>query len=862
MDSADARERGTHVTFLEDAWKWMVAHAARIWGFALFGVVLAVSWHTLRGIHTREFRVALHALDARDLTLAAAATILNILVMGFYDVLAFRHTRTTPMERWRFGAVAFCWSNFLTLGPIAGPAIRFWLYRNRVDDVAELHAGIVSVVIAFASGLAGWTLAALLNARANGGLVGLAVTSLLLVTTAAWIGRAIAQRTERFAGAPAGSARTIALAIVGWIDWLLAAAAFVACLHATKIDAPARQLIDTFFYGQVIGLASLVPGGFGSSDAFWIVRLPFAQSVSAAALTAYRFIYYIAPWFTASLVLLAWATRRSSRRVDVARRIIASLVGGAGVLIVLSAASPALHARLVLMEHYVPLPLVEVGQMTAALAGVLLLVLARGLARGYTAAYKATMILLLLAGIGSILKGLDWEESLALGTIGTAAWSQAGLFDRPSGGDWLEWTDVGLGVAAVLLFLTIGTFSHHVSATALSRWDAIGYHLQTARFLRSAASMLLVVATAFLYVLLRTPVHFQRPDDRDITRALEQHAAFGSGTTAMMVAVGDKSLFFDEGRGFCLYRTIGPYLVVFSDPVVKAAAARDPFIDALFTFAAELDRRPLFYQVSVDWIPLLHDRGYHLFKLGEEANVPLDRVTTAGHAGKMTRQIVRRAARDGVAFRIMETCEVAARMSELQQISTAWLEAKHLVERQFSIGYFDPAYLRRCRCAIVEESREHGRMLAFANLLEGPRGEELSIDLMRYRTDGPSVMDFLITSLLLYGKEAGYRTFNLGMAPLASVGEHRGAHARERLAALFFRRGEPWYNFQGVRFYKQKFDPEWVPRYLAYQHAGEWPIALANVSALVAGSWGSALLPGRDQSRETKEGRFATVGQA
>jgi phosphatidylglycerol lysyltransferase len=849
------------VTFLEDAWNWIVAHVARIWGSVLLGLVLAATWHTLRGIHTRNFRVALHSLSARDLTLVALVTILNVAVMGFYDVLAFRHTRTRPIERWRFGAVAFCWSNFLTLGPLAGPAIRFWLYRSRVDDLSELHAGIVSVVIAFTSGLAGWTLAALLIARTGGGLPALVVAAFLLVMAAAWVGRAIARRTERFGGDAAGSARTIELAIVGWIDWLLAAAAFVVCLRATRLDAPALGLLDTFFYGQVIGLASLVPGGFGSSDAFWIARLPFDQSVTAAALTGYRGIYYIAPWFTASLVLLSWATRQSSRRVDIARRIVASLVGGAGVLIVLSTASPALHARLLLMEQYVPLPLVELGQVTAALAGLLLLVLARGLARGYAAAYKATIGLLLLAGLASILKGLDWEESLALGTVGVAAWSQAGLFDRASGGDWLEWVDLGLGAAAVLLFLTVGTFSHHLSAGAFARWDAIGYHFQSARFLRSAGSMLLVVTTVALYVLLRTPVHFERPDAREITRALEQHAQFGSGTTPMMVAVGDKSVFFDEGRGFCLYRTIGPYLVVFSDPVVRMLPERSAFMDSLFAFAAELDRRPLFYQVSVDWIPLLHDRGYHLFKVGEEANVPLDRITTEGHAGKMTRQIVRRAARDGVAFRIMATREVQARMPELNEISEAWLAAKHLVERQFSIGYFDPAYLARCRCAIVEEAGGHGRILAFANLLEGPRGEELSIDLMRYRSDAPSVMDFLITSVLLHAKDAGYRTFNLGMAPLASVGEHRDAHARERLAGLFFRRGEPWYNFQGVRFYKQKFNPEWAPRYLAYQRAGEWPIALANVSALVAGSWGSALVPGRDQSRETKGSRLA-VGEA
>jgi phosphatidylglycerol lysyltransferase len=65
------------------------------------------------------------------------------------------------------------------------------------------------------------------------------------------------------------------------------------------------------------------------------------------------------------------------------------------------------------------------------------------------------------------------------------------------------------------------------------------------------------------------------------------------------------------------------------------------------------------------------------------------------------------------------------------------------------------------------------------------------------------------------------------------------------LAGILFRRGDHWYNFQGVRFYKQKFEPEWVPRYMAYQRAVEWPVALANVSALIAGGWGSALLPGR-----------------
>jgi phosphatidylglycerol lysyltransferase len=840
---------------------WVVAHAAQLWGIVVFAMVLALSWHTLRGIHTHQVRAVLRTLAGGPLTMAALVTVLNIAIMGLYDVMAFAGTRTRALERWRFGAVAFCWSTFLTLGPLAGPAIRLWLYRRSVTELSELHGGIVSVIIAFTSGLAGWTVAALVVQRFGGGFAALAAVALALVILCAWCGRAIACRMDRFGKPLVGRGRTFEMAAVGWLDWLLGAVVFVSCLDATGRTAPIHDLVSGFFFGQVVGLVSLVPGGFGSSDAFWIARLPFDQNVTAAALGAFRLIYYVVPWVTASMVLLSWATRMSSRRIDVARRIVASLVGGAGAVMILSSASPAIHARVVLMEYFLPLPFVEIGQLAAALAGLLLLVLARGMARGYASAYKNAIALLLLAGFASLLKGLDWEEAVLLGAIGAAAWWQSSLFDRASGGDWIDWRDLGIGFAALLVFMLYGTFSHHLDAAAFERWTAIGYRLQGARFLRSAASMLVMVGAATLYLIIRTPVRFAPPDEEEIQRTLAAHAAYGTGTTPIMIAVGDKSVFFNGPRGFCLYRTIGPYLTVFSDPMVTSPSERLAFLDALFVFAANLDRRPLFYQISIDWIPLLHDRGYHLFKLGEEAHVHLDRLALDGHAGKMPRQILRRAERDGLTFRIMQPPEVAERLDELSEISSAWLQAKEVAERQFSIGYFADAYVRRFPCAVVEATAD-SRLLAFANLLEGPRREELSVDLMRYRTDGPGVMDFLLLSTMLYGKSCGYRTFNLGMAPLASVGEHRGARIGERLAGLLFRRGDHWYNFQGVRFYKQKFDPEWVPRYMAYQSAIEWPVALANVSALIAGSWGSALLPRREAARRQPEERLETVGRA
>jgi phosphatidylglycerol lysyltransferase len=842
---AHERSRLRAISAVENSGLWILGHVSRVWPLVVIAITVTVSWQAVREIRPRAFSSALHGLDLTWIGIALAITIVNIGAMGLYDVVAFRHTRTSWTDRWRYGAVCFAWSNFLTLGPLAGPAMRFWLYRPAVDAAADLHGGVVAVAVAFAAGLVGWTAAALLSQRAGIGLPILVPLAFALSFAIVAVVQAVIRR-RRGDGAEPPRWQTAALAAIGWTDWILACAVFVSCLRAAGSSAPLAAMAQTFFLGQVIGVVSMVPGGFGSSDAFWVAQMPLGESAAAAVLIAYRAVYYVLPWAVASLLLLSWVTRRARRRIEIARRIVGGLVGAGGALILLSSASPALYARLPLLERFVPLPLVEAGHFAAAMAGLLLLVLARGLARGYKAAFRLTLVLLAVAGCGAILKGLDWEEAVVLGGLFIATWSQGALFERPSHGDWIEGPDVAIAVTALAMFFVFGVVSHRVSARTIDRLTYIGYRVQAPRFLRTAGSMALAVSAGAIYLLLRAPVRFKRPDEEEIAHVLDMHARIGGGTNPLMVATGDKAAFVDGERGFCLYRTIGPYVVVFSDPIVRSAAERTAFLDAFFAFAGELDRRPVFYQISLDWIPVLHDRGYDFFKLGEEAHVSLDRVTLEGHGGKMYRQILRRGERDGAVFRVLDPADVRPRLDELQAISDDWLRNKGLAERQFSIGFFDRAYLLRYPCAIVEEASAPHRILAFANLLEGPQRGELSVDLMRQRSDGPKVMDFLFVSLFMRAKEQGYARFNLGMAPLASVGDQRGAHARERLARLLFQRGEHWYNFQGLRAYKDKFEPEWVPRYMAYQDAWEWPVAIAYVSALIAGGWGTILTSRRE----------------
>lgn len=840
---------------------WLIGHASRFVPIIVCGTVVALTWKALGEIHPRDVVATLRSMQGWWIVGAALLTAVNIAVMGLYDVDAFPHTRAPAKTRWLYGSVAFAWSNFLTLGPFAGPAIRFWLYRTSVEHSADLETGVLSITVAFASGLVGWTVASFVvhtpTSLADGALI--ASVALIVGYLAVLAARVVAFRFERFDDIDPAPSAAIRPALIGWLDWCLAVLVFLACLHAPGTVVADVQAVRTFFFGQALGLASLIPGGFGTGDAFWIAHVPLARDTTMASLVVYRAVYYIVPWAAASLVLLSWATRRASRRVELARRVFAGLVAAGGALMLLSTATQALGTRLDILEQVVPLPIVEVSHITAAVTGLLLLVLARGLAKGYRTALGATILVLLLASVSALLKGLDFEEALILAGLAIAAWSQSPIFDRPSHRPWFGGRDLAVAAVALFAFLSVGAFANNITADRLVRVRYFGYRFERGRYLRSASTLSIAVMAGALYVLFRVPVRFTRLRESEIDEALELHAAIGRGTSAMMVANGDKAIFRFDDRGFCLYRTIGPYLVVFSDPVVRDADDRDELLNALFAFADEVDRRPLFYQVSLEWIPPLHDRGYAFFKLGEEALVPLDRVTLDGADGKLYRQILRRGERDGLRFRVLAPYEVEARLPELRAVSDEWLAEKGQRERQFSIGSFDDAYMQIFPVAIVEHL---GRLVAFANLLRGPRHDELSVDLMRYRADAPNVMDFLFVSLFFYGKDQSYRRFNLGMAPLASVGRFQGAHARERLANLLFQHGEHWYNFQGLRFYKDKFDPEWTPRYMAYQNAWEWPAAITNVSALVAGGWTRIIRSSASASEAPRRARSAPPAPA
>jgi phosphatidylglycerol lysyltransferase len=91
-------------------------------------------------------------------------------------------------------------------------------------------------------------------------------------------------------------------------------------------------------------------------------------------------------------------------------------------------------------------------------------------------------------------------------------------------------------------------------------------------------------------------------------------------------------------------------------------------------------------------------------------------------------------------------------------------------------------------------------------------------------------------------KQRGLRWFSLGMAPLSGLEHRRLAPLWHQIGAIVFEHGDQFYNFRGLRKFKQKFEPVWEPRYLASPGGIDPLIVLADAAALISGgSWMGAV---------------------
>jgi phosphatidylglycerol lysyltransferase len=249
--------------------------------------------------------------------------------------------------------------------------------------------------------------------------------------------------------------------------------------------------------------------------------------------------------------------------------------------------------------------------------------------------------------------------------------------------------------------------------------------------------------------------------------------------------------------------------------------------------AREQGGRASFYQVRPQTLPVYLDAGLRAFKLGEYAYVPLPDFSLKGKARSDLRQAINRGEREGMRLEVLPPPVAPGMLAELRAVSDAWLTDHATAEKSFSLGSFTDHYVQRLPIATV---RMGERLVAFATLMTTGSKFEAGVDLMRHVPDAPNgTMDFLFARLLLHFQAEGFQRFGLGMAPLSGMVDHPLATRWHRLGRLLFAHGENFYNFQGLRAFKEKFAPEWEARYLVAPGGLAPLFVLADVAALISG---------------------------
>lgn len=826
---------------------------------ALTLLALLALKRALATLSWREVSLAFAALPGWRLCAAIVLTAGSYVALTFYDWFAVRTIgRAMGWPTTAFASfTSYTLSHNLGFSVVTGGSARLRAYRRVGLDLSDVARVTLLASINFWGGILLIVAVALLwvqpgmvaGVRIDPGMRQGIAALLIALLSIPFAARA-AGRGELRVGRlsmpipPVGT--MVAQLIVSAIDLACAAAALFILVPGLPVAAFPSFLV-AYALGLIAGLVTHVPGGIGVFETVILASIPAPAEQLFAALLIYRLVYYLAPLCISILLLLA--TSRDGAGAAVARaarlplRVLrafaptlsAALVFAGGLVLLLSGALPTLTPRVQALRGLLPLPFVEASHFFASLAGTALLLVAPSLHARQRTGFLVARALLLSGAVFSLLKGIDAEEATLLFLLAGFLQFASPSFYRTSGlGSaraqpwWLLAAASGLALSA-----WVGLMAYrHVPYDADLWWD-FAWRGDAPRFMRATLGGSILLAAVAIWRLLSAPPQPARVMPLDPHVAARAFAG-AQRSDAMLALTGDKSfLVAEQADAFLMYRVHGRSCIVMGDPVGE----RQRWPELLWRMREECDRtgrRLSVYQASAAMLPLAVELGLHAWKYGEEAIVDLrDGFSLEGGRRKSLRHSVRRAEAAGLRFAIVPRAEIDRILPELRLISDAWLGAKRKPEKRFSLGRFDPDYLRHFDCAVLMLD---GQIVAFANIWQTENKAELSVDLMRHAPGAAyGAMDLLFVRLMEYGAAQGFERFNLGLAPLSGLSNRRLAPLWSRAGATLFEHGERFYGFSGLRAFKEKFAPIWIPRYIAGPAGVAGWRALADVSALVRG---------------------------
>ena len=430
-----------------------------------------------------------------------------------------------------------------------------------------------------------------------------------------------------------------------------------------------------------------MPGGLGVFESLIVViaagRVPTERLLGA--LVVYRGFYYLLPLMLATGALgaqellrrRAWLKKASGLAAEIFPALLIPLltlaVFASGAVLLFSGALPALPERLRWLRS-LPLPLVEISHFLGSVAGMGLLLLARGLQRRLDAAYLLTVGLLGFGILASLLKGLDYEEALILSLVLAALlpfrhsfFRRASLFSERFSTGW-----VAAIAVVVITSIWLGLFAFRHVEYSDQLWWTVSFQGHAPRFLRATIGALGLAFFAAGAWLLR-PASPSVEAGGGWPAAVPGIVARSPNASANLALTGDKRFLMSESAdAFIMYGVAGQSHVAMGDPI----GPETQWPELMWQFRQTADRygnRAVFYEVGPSTLHHYLDINMTLLKLGEEARVPLTDFSLEGGRKKNLRYIHRKMQKEGCRFAVVPVDKVPEILGALKTVSDAWL---------------------------------------------------------------------------------------------------------------------------------------------------------------------------------------------
>ncbi|MFW7433601.1 phosphatidylglycerol lysyltransferase domain-containing protein [Vagococcus carniphilus] len=811
--------------------------------FVAFSIFLISAWKLKSELASINFKDVYNVIQNRSFTSIAvlvSVSLLGIWILSLYDLVLVRSQKLkVPLLK----TIKMSWiinslNTLIGFGGIIGSTIRYNYFQNYTTnekEKTELKKSISLLLLSMITGIGVLSILVVSNVFSASYLleqkpvlkIGLFVLAALLPIFL----------IVTIAKPPVASDRFLSLkyTCVSVLDYLFVGIVMFLALRFVDVHVSFWQMESVFIIATIAGLISMVPGGLGAFDVVFLLGMTHQFDIKEGpvllALVFYRLAYYILPFFFGLVLSVSELQLLVKDKFNADNNFIIFTKEFGTIVVDIT------KKRVQTLMRWFILVIFAVGSLyflQDAIFGLFYIATEESnrFLLFFSVLYTVISVYMLPNYMGVYYGSKEAYKNLFL-MLGIILLCQTVLFSTILFVESFVFTFI----FGVVLYLSRNTFNNHLTIryrrekfiwlfTLMFLFFVLDSTYYTAEYFKLNLFRELIIyplifsAIWFIYLYvnryrLRHKYTFSclveeenmsdNPDDfKEIIETFEGNNLANLGFLPSNQVLVDKEL-----STAAIFKENSYYILMLGDPVGNKENFF-PFIKKIHDYATSIGKELIFYQTTTENIHIYTEFNYTLFNLGEEGELDVTTFKTSGNKGKVFRQLLNKQEQEELSFQIEPSTPEL--LKEIKPVSDEWLGIRK--EMTFSLGNFDEDYLLKQDIATLRD--KNNRVIAFASMMPAYVDGKISVDLIRWK-EHPSIqmMDLLYLDLILWAKENGYAIFNLGMASLSSTFEKSNG-LLGTVTTSIYHNSSSLYSFKGLRNYKNKYKPNWQPRYLVY----------------------------------------------